>query len=414
MSARDWQIMSRNRQRNGLLIFCFPKQYPHEKPLAEIDMHKLNIDEDYLKNTLVALLNIHSPSGYTDQIVHFVGENIGKFGLDFEVTRRGAIRATLPGRQNQLDRSIAVHLDTLGAMVRRIKSNGRLAIAPIGTWSSRLSEGARVTIFKGDGPQRGTVLPLKSSGHVYGDAVNTQKASWDHVEVRVDEKCNSEEDLQNAGYHVGDFVAFDALPEISPSGFINARHLDDKAGAAILLAVAKSITENGYELGVDSHLLFTISEEVGSGASSVLYGDVAEMVTIDHAPVADDQNSSEFGATIGMMDQSGPFDYHLSRKLIQLCEEFDIEHSRDVFRFYRTDSASAIEAGNDTRTALVGYGVHGSHGWERAHMSSLMAVADLIGLYIQSPPMFMRDKDDLADLSGFPHQPDRDVIKIKT
>lgn len=377
-------------------------------------MKKLNIDRDYLENTLMALLNIHSPSGYTDQIVHFVGEILQDIGLDVDVTRRGAIRATLAGQQNQLDRSIAVHLDTLGAMVRKIKPNGRLAIAPVGTWSSRLAEGARVTIFNTHGPRRGTVLPLKASGHVYGDAVNTQKTSWDHVEIRVDDKCSSREELLNAGYRVGDFVAFDAVPEISAAGFINARHLDDKAGAAVLLTVAKSIAENGCELAVDSHLVFTISEEVGSGASSVLYGDIAEMVAIDHAPIADDQNASEFGVTIGMMDQSGPFDYHLSRKLIHLCEAFNIEHSRDVFRFYRTDSASAIEAGNDTRTALVGFGVHGSHGWERTHMDSLMAVADLIGLYIQSPPMFLRDKDELADLKGFPHQPERDVIHIKT
>lgn len=377
-------------------------------------MKKLKIDDTYLKKILLALLNIHSPSGFSDQIVHYVGKNLARFGIDFNVTRRGAIRATLPGRQNQLDRSIAVHLDTLGAMVRGLKPNGRLAIAPVGTWSSRLAEGARVTIFCTDNPQRGTVLPLKASGHVYGDGVDTQKTSWDHVEVRVDEKCNTRQDLQKAGYHVGDFVAFDAVPEISSNGFINARHLDDKAGAAVLLAVAKSIAENECELAVDSHLLFTISEEVGSGASSVLYGDVAEMVAIDHAPVADNQNASEFGATIGMMDQSGPFDYHLSRKLIGICHSHQIEHSRDVFRYYRTDSASAIEAGNDTRTALVGYGVHGSHGWERTHMDSLMAVADLIGLYIQSPPMFMRDKDDLAGLNGFPHQPERDVIQIKT
>jgi len=234
------------------------------------------------------------------------------------------------------------------------------------------------------------------------------------VEVRVDDRCCSKEDLLSAGYHVGDICAFDAVPEISSTGFINARYLDDKAGAAILLAVAKSFTENSLELSVDCHLLFTIFEEVGSGASSVLYGDIAEMVTIDHAPLAAGQNSSEFGITIGMMDQTGPFDYHLRRKIIRLCEKFDLVHSRDVFRFYRTDSASAIEAGNDTRTALVGYGVHGSHGWEKTHMDSLIAVADLIGLYIQSPPMFMRDKDDMATLRGFPHQPDRDVIQIKT
>ena len=309
---------------------------------------------------------------------------------------------------------MAVHIDTLGAMVRELKKNGRLAVSPIGTWSSRFAEGARVTVFSGSGPQRGTVLPLEASGHVYGEAVNTQPVSWDQVEIRVDDKCGSKEDLLRAGYNVGDFIGFDAVPEITPNGFLNARHIDDKAGAAILLTLAKTVTENRIELPVECDLLFTISEEVGSGASSVLYGDVAEMVTIDHAPVAPGQNSSEFGITIGMMDQTGPFDYHLSRKLIELAEEYGLEHSRDVFRFYRTDSASAIQAGNDTRTALVGYGVDGSHGYERTHISSLIAVADLLGLYIQSPPLFMRDKDDMASLKGFPHQPSRGVIRLKT
>jgi peptidase M42 family hydrolase len=377
-------------------------------------IEKLKVDAGYLTDTLVSLLSIHSPSGYTDQIVHFVGDRLGDLGIDFNVTRRGAIRATLPGLQDTLDRAMAVHIDTLGAMVREIKKNGRLAVAPIGTWSSRFAEGARVTVFSGCGPQRGTVLPLKASGHVYGEAVNTQPVSWDQVEIRVDEKCGSKKDLLKAGYNVGDFVGFDAVPEITPNGFLNARHIDDKAGAAILLALAKTVTENQIKLPVECDLLFTISEEVGSGASSVLYGDVAEMVTIDHAPMAPGQNSSEFGITIGMMDQTGPFDYHLSRKLIELSEEYGLEHSRDVFRFYRTDSASAIQAGNDTRTALVCYGVDGSHGYERTHISSLIAVADLLGLYIQSPPLFMRDKDDMASLKGFPHQPSRGVIRLKT
>jgi peptidase M42 family hydrolase len=377
-------------------------------------MEKLKIDEKYLNDTLVSLLNIHSPSGYTDQVVHFVGEKLNDLGLDFNVTRRGAIRGTLPGQQNKLDRAIAVHLDTLGAMVRQLKNNGRLAVSPIGTWSSRFAEGARVTVFNNTAPQRGTVLPLKASGHVYGEAVNSQPVSWDQLEVRIDENCSTREDLLDAGYNVGDFIAFDAIPEITPNGFLNARHIDNKAGAAILLTVAKSVVESHIELPVECDLLFTIFEEVGSGASSVLYGDVAEMVTIDHAPLAPGQNSSEFGITIGMMDQTGPFDYHLSRKLISLSDEYGLKYSRDVFRFYRTDSASAIEAGNDTRTALVGYGVDGSHGYERTHMASLIAVADLIDLYIQSSPLFMRDKDDLASLEGFPHQPSRKMIRLKT
>jgi len=373
------------------------------------------IDLDYLNAMLVTLLNIPSPSGFTDQIVHFVGEELQQLGIDYNVTRRGAIRATLPGTgRDSLDRAVAVHLDTLGAMVRRVKSNGRLAIAPVGTWSSRFAEGARVTIYSDNGPVRGSVLPLKASGHAYGDAIDSQQSAWDQVEVRVDQDMFNGDGRMSTAIQVGDFIAFDALPEIGDTGFINARHLDDKAGVAIVLAVARAIREQGLEIPVDCHLIFTIFEEVGSGASAAVYGDVAEMMVIDHAPVAPNQMATEKAATIAMMDQSGPFDYHLNRKLLALAKAHDIDVIRDVFRYYRSDSASAIEAGNDTRTALVGYGVDGSHGYERTQASSLKAVADLTALYIQSPPTFSRDKNGLSSLSGFPHQPERRVIKIET
>lgn len=378
-------------------------------------MNRLAIDSAYLKETLVALLNTPSPSGYTDQIVHFVGQELLRLGIAHNVTRRGAIRATLGGqREKPFDRAIAVHLDTLGAMVQQIKANGRLSIAPVGTWSSRFAEGCRVTIYTNNGPVRGTVLPFKASGHAYGEAVDRQPTGWKHVELRVDHgKQPTPEELNNV-VQVGDFVAFDSMPEISDNGFINARHLDDKAGVAILLTVAKAIMENKVDLPIDCHLIFTIFEEVGSGASAAVYGDVAEMVVIDHAPVAPNQNATEHQAVICMMDQAGPFDYHLNRKLLTIGKNHGIDLTRDIFRFYRSDSASAIEAGNDTRTALVGFGVDGSHGYERTHLSSLMAVADIIALYVQSTPTFTRDKDELASLNGFPHQPNRKIIQIET
>ena len=330
------------------------------------------IDHDYLQKTLLALLSIPSPSGYSDQIVHFVGRTIEDLGLDFNVTRRGAIRATLPGREGPLDRAVAAHLDTLGAMVNRLKVNGRLGLSPIGTWSSRFAEGARVTVFSPQGPQRGTVLPLKASGHVYGDEVDSQPSGWDQVEIRVDAPCGDAGDLQTAGFTVGDFVAFDHLPEITPGGFINARHLDDKAGVAVLLTVAKGILDAGLDLPVDCHLIFTIFEEVGHGASAAVYGDVAEMVVIDQAPVAPGQNAREDGVTIGMMDQSGPFDYHLSRKLIGLCEANGIAYAKDVFRFYRSDSAR-------TRTGAAGLGLTIAAAIASAHGGTISAETSSLG-----------------------------------
>jgi peptidase M42 family hydrolase len=367
----------------------------------------------YLQETLVALLNIHSPSGYSDQAVHFVGAALEGLGVPFDVTRRGAIRATLTGKHQTSDRAIAVHLDTLGAMVTDLKPNGRLALSPVGNWSSRFAEGARVTVFTDDHYCRGTVLPLQASGHVYNDAIDRQPVAWDQIEIRVDERCNSRDDLQALGIHVGDFVAFDATPEITPSGYVNARHLDDKAGVAVLLTVIKALQENKVRIPVECHFYFTIFEEVGFGAASGLFADISEMVVVDNAPLAEIQNGCEYGITICMKDQSGPYDYHLNRKLIGICRDHDIAFTRDVYRYYRSDAASVIEAGYDTRTALIGFGVDASHGYERVHLDSLLATAQLLSLYIQSPPTFQSDRDDVTTLRDFPHQPARDTIQIK-
>jgi peptidase M42 family hydrolase len=273
-------------------------------------------------------------------------------------------------------------------MVRELKADGRLGVVPVGTWAARFAEGARVTVFC-DGARniRGTILPLKASGHVYADEVDTQPAGWDYLEVRLDVRVESIADLMQAGLHVGDHIAIDPGFEVVEHGFINARHLDDKAGVAAMLAASVAVLEAGIGLPVDCHLLFTISEEVGVGASHVLQGDAAELVSVDNGTMAPGQNTCPYGVTITMQDQSGPFDWHLSRRLIRICQEHAIVHSRDVFRHYRSDAAAALEAGNDIRTALVCFALDSSHGYERTHIDSLDAVARLIALYMQMPPL---------------------------
>ncbi|MGD2152860.1 MAG: osmoprotectant NAGGN system M42 family peptidase [Gemmatimonadales bacterium] len=364
------------------------------------------VDLDYILDTIRSLLDIPSPSGYTDQVVHWVGEELQRLGVPFELTRRGAIRADVAGRSSSPDRALVVHLDTIGAMVQRIKPDGRLALVPIGTWSARFAAGGRVTLMTDTGCRRGTVLPLKASGHTFGDEVDSQPGTWDQLELRLDDPVESVRDVEELGVNVGDFIAFDPGTEfIEDTGFINARHLDDKAGVAVLLGAVKAVRETGAELPVDCHLIFTISEEVGSGSSHTLHGDVAEMVTVDSAPHAHWKNSREDAVTIAMMDSAGPFDWHLTHKLIDICRDYDIPHRRDVFQYYRSDSASAVDAGNDLRTALVCFGVDSSHGWERTNTESLQALAELIVLYMMSEPTFVRDRDELAELEGFSRQP---------
>ncbi|WP_421784437.1 osmoprotectant NAGGN system M42 family peptidase [Hyphobacterium sp.] len=366
---------------------------------------RLEIDQDYLKNTLAHLLSIPSPSGYTDAAARWVTEELERLGVETELTRRGAIRARIPGEQDQPARGIIAHIDTLGAIVRQVKDNGRLALAPIGHWSSRFAEGARATIFSEAGSFRGTILPLKASGHVYADEVDEQPVNWKQVELRIDMPIYSREDAERAHLAVGDIVAIDPQPEFFDNGFIVSRHLDDKAGAAALLAAIKALKESGQKPPVDTIFLFSISEEVGVGASSIVTHDIASMVAIDNGAVAPGQGSKETGVTIAMGDMTGPFDFHLTRKLIDLCRDNDIRFQRDHFEHYRSDNASAVEGGADIRTALITFGVDASHGYERTHIDAPVSVAQLVTAYALSEIIIQRDAEELGGLEGFTDQP---------
>ncbi|MEX0868719.1 MAG: osmoprotectant NAGGN system M42 family peptidase [Nitriliruptoraceae bacterium] len=370
-----------------------------------MDLREPEIDADWMRDVLLELLRIPSPSGRTDVIMQHVGERLKSIGLRFELTRRGAMVGGLDGNGGAFDRAIVVHTDTIGCMVSKLKPNGRLAIAPVGTHSSRFSEGSRVTIFTDD-PEyvyTGTILPNIASGHAYGQQIDEYPHTWDHVEVRVDEPVDSEAGLTDLGIQVGDFVAQTAFPVITRSGYVTSRHLDDKAGVAAALAAFEWLIRAECPLPVGANLLITIAEEVGHGASSGLPNDVAEMVSIDAAVVAPDQHSTETGITVGMQDLHGPFDYHLSRRLYSLAREHDIEVYRDVFRHYRSDAAAALEAGAETRAALVGFGVDATHGHERTHLDSISNTARFIALYLQTELTFAQwDASPTGPLEKFP------------
>jgi peptidase M42 family hydrolase len=365
----------------------------------------LHIDLDYLADTLETFLKIPSPTSYTDNAVRWCGEELDRLGIPFEVTRRGAIRAVLRGKERRPARAIAAHLDTLGAQVKAIKDNGRLAVVPIGYWSARFAEGARCTIFTERGSYRGTILPLMASGHTYGDDVDEQPTGWSYVEIRVDARCSTAEEAIRLGIDVGDVVSIDPQPEFLDNGFISSRHLDDKAGVAVMFAALKALIAVKDQLPVDAYFLFTIEEEVGIGAANILTEDIASLIAVDNGTTAPGQNSAEFGVTLAMADQNGPFDYHLTRKLARLCREDDIYYQKDIFRHYRSDVASAVVAGPPGRTALVCFGIDASHGWERIHVHALRSLAELITAYLLSPIAFWRDAAEVGTLDDFTSQP---------
>lgn len=339
------------------------------------------IDQSYLLDRLLDLVKTPSPVGMTEQAVALVDSWLRQLGYSPRYTRRGVLSVEVG--QGAPRRALAVHLDTLGAMVSELKPNGRLALRNTGTWAARFAEGARVTIFSDSGEHRGTILPLKASGHRFNTDVDSQPADWDNLEIRVDAILPDRASLVAAGFNVGDMVAVDAQPEVV-DGFIVSRHLDDKAGCATLLAVLKAIAEGTITVSVPFQVLFTIGEEIGIGGTHGFGPGVEELLAIDNAVTAPNQASRDDAVTIAMRDRQGPFDSAMTRQLLDLCQRNGITHERDTFRHYRSDSAAAVEAGWDLRVGLVCFSLDSSHGWERTHIASLLELGKLLAAYLKS------------------------------
>lgn len=330
------------------------------------------------------LVSIPSPSGFTDRIMDHIAAKLDGFGVDYQRNRKRGLIATLPGKSSGEQRMIAAHVDTLGAMVKEIKGNGRLRLALIGGSQWAHLEGEYCQVFTANGDTyTGTILMHQTSVHVYRDTARMERTQ-DNMEVRLDAKVSNADDVQKLGIQVGDFVAFDPRTEILPSGFIKSRHLDDKAGVGILLYLLQEITENQLELPHTTHFLFSNYEEIGHGGSSNVPPEVAEYLVVDMGAIGDGQSGDEFSVSICAMDSSGPYDFTLRRHLIALAQEQELSFKVDIFPYYASDASAALRAGHDLRHGLIGPGIDASHAFERTHVDAVVNTAKLAYYYLFS------------------------------
>ena len=106
----------------------------------------MNYNEDKIKYYLKNILSISSPSGYTEKIMDYIKEELKILNVPYITTNKGAVVATLKGKNNDYQRTLSAHVDTLGAMVKKINPTGSLAIDPIGGFMMNSIEGENCTI----------------------------------------------------------------------------------------------------------------------------------------------------------------------------------------------------------------------------------------------------------------------------
>lgn len=348
-------------------------------------MPNLQIDVDAMTSFLVDLLNIPSPTGYYVEAIPYVQKAFKALnvpGLTLETTPKGALLALWKGASGDAPRGLTAHTDTLGLMVKDIKGNGRLKTTQLGGFMWTAVEFEGVTIRTHDNRRyRGTTLPSNPSVHVNAN-IRDAKRDGEMMEVRIDAKVKNADETKALGIGVGDFVFLDPRVEVTDTGFIRSRHLDDKAGVATIYGAVRALTEAGLQPVQDTAILIANYEEVGHGGAAGLPNGLDELVTVDMGAMGDGQASDEFSASICVKDSGGPYHFLMNNKLRRLAEMYGIDYKVDIYPHYGSDGTAYWHAGGPARVGLIGPGVDASHAYERTHRDSLNHTAHLIARYL--------------------------------
>ncbi len=342
-------------------------------------------DLDTVVDWLVKLLRMPSPTGDTEAALALIAGWLRSLGLQPGFTRKGALVVTLAGRSDHQPRAVTAHVDTLGAIVKEIKPNGRLVFDRIGGYPFHSVNGEYCLIQTAAGrTYTGTALLVKSAVHVYREPVADKDWKSDEMEIRLDAVTASADETRGLGVAVGDMIAWDPRVTVTESGYIKSRHLDDKAGVAIMLGALQALLAGPVLPARSVTFHFSNYEEVGHGAAAGIPEDVSELIAIDMGALGQGQTGDEHAVSICAKDSGGPYDLGLRRRLVALAERHGLPYHVDIYPYYGSDAEATLHAGGDHRIGLFGPGVDASHAFERTHKDALAASTQLLLAYLLS------------------------------
>lgn len=332
---------------------------------------------DYIGEQLKALTSIPSPTGFTRAVTDYVMKTLEEMGFAPERSTKGNVLVCLGGEGEPL--VLASHVDTLGAMVRSVKDNGRLRPTTLGGHQWSTADGENCTVHTRDGRvYTGVVLNTEPSSHVADERVETLEKN---MEILLDENVDTKDDVASLGIQTGDIIAMNPRTVITKSGYIKSRFLDDKLSASVLLGLARAVAAGEVKLTRKVSLLFTVYEEVGHGGAFVP-ADTCEMISVDMGCVGDDLGCTERMVSICAKDSGGPYNYELVSALADTAKRLSLDYAIDVYPHYGSDVEATLRAGYDIRHGLIGPGVYASHNYERSHMDGVHNTYELLRAYV--------------------------------
>lgn len=342
---------------------------------------KYNLDKQYLINSFKKIINVPSPVGYYMELNPVLEAMAQELGLSVTHDNRSTTYISIPGKNPEKTIMIGAHADTLGMMVYKIEKDGKLRVRQLGGCNFNNLEGETVYVHTRDGRKYSGLFACQShSVHVFEDARSLER-NESTMMIILDEDISSKEEVQALGISNGDFVSVEPRMQLTENGYLKSRFIDDKGAIACVFSVLKYLTENNLQPVHNVIFAIPYNEEIGFGGTYIPDG-VSEYLAVDIGLIGPDLEGNEHSVSICTKDNSAPYDYKLTNRLVECAKATDTKYALDVFYRYGTDANAAMRAGNNLRAAAFGMAVYCSHGMERTHLDGMIGTVNILLEYI--------------------------------
>lgn len=212
------------------------------------------------RTLLEDLILIPGAPGYEDRVREYIAEIVSNYGK-VEVDRMGNLLLNIGGKgEGRI--LIAAHMDEISLVVTGIDSSGLLAFRKLGGIDDSILPARHVVVHGARGAVPGVIGAEPPHLRMTRTQQQGQVKPWH--ELRIDIGADSREEAEEMGVRVLDQVTFKKhISYLGKDRYVSARGLDDRAGCAALVELARLIGGGIVEPKADIILAWTVQEEIG-------------------------------------------------------------------------------------------------------------------------------------------------------
>ncbi|MEM8788690.1 MAG: M20/M25/M40 family metallo-hydrolase [Pseudomonadota bacterium] len=296
-----------------------------------------------LRASLADLVAIPGLSGHEDRVRRAIA---GMLGMETRTDRLGNLVATFPGDPDLPSVMVFAHMDQQGFVVRKVDPDGLIRLERLGGVPERALPAQAVTLCVGAGRDVPGVIGHKSH---HATAPEEKYRVIPYGALYVDAGFSTAAEAAAAGIAIGTPVVYAPRFLDLAGGRVAGTALDDRAGCAVLVALAERLRARAG--GPTVHLAFTVQEEFNlRGAqplAQALAADIAiqlDLMLATDLPDMADRGQMRLGGGPGL----GRYSFHGRGTLNGL-----IPHPAVVGLIERAAAAEAIPLQMSAQTGIL-------------------------------------------------------------